>query len=159
MAYTPTPYYPGYQPMYYQPPMMDNLAQLRAGQYQQPVPPQTPQPMPQQSGQSMVWVSGQAEAMSYLMAPNSAVALWDSNAPTIYLKQADASGKPSIKIYDLVERGNDSQTVQAAPQTPPVRYATQDDLDALAARVDALSAKEMTQARPTNKKLAKEDAE
>ena len=51
MAYTPTPYYPGYQPMYYQPPMMDNLAQLRAGQYQQPVPPQTPQPMPQQSGQ------------------------------------------------------------------------------------------------------------
>lgn len=159
MAYTPTPYYPGYQPMYYQPPMMDNLAQLRAGQYQPPVPPQTPQPMPQQSGQSMVWVSGQAEAMSYLVAPNSAVALWDSNAPTIYLKQADASGKPSIKIYDLVERGNAAQTVQAAPQTPPVRYATQDDLEALAARVDALSAKEITQVRPTNKKPAKEDAE
>lgn len=157
MAYYPQ-YYPQ-QPYPYQPPMMDNLAQLRAGQYQQPVPAQTPQPMPQQSGQSMVWVSGQAEAMSYLVAPNSAVALWDSNAPTIYLKQADASGKPSIKIYDLVERGNAAQTVQAAPQTPPVRYATQDDLDALAARVDALSAKEMTQAKPTNKKPAKEDAE
>lgn len=157
MAYYPQ-YYPQ-QPYPYQPPMMDNLAQLRAGQYQQPVPPQTPQPMPQQSGQSMVWVSGQAEAMSYLVAPNSAVALWDSNAPTIYLKQADASGKPSIKIYDLVERGNVAQTVQAAPQTPPVRYATQDDLEALAARVDALSAKEITQVRQTNKKPAKEDAE
>ena len=33
--------------------------------------------------------------MGYLVAPNSAVALWDSNSPTIYLKQADASGKPS----------------------------------------------------------------
>ena len=157
MAYYPQ-YYPQ-QPYPYQPTMMDNLAQLRAGQYQQPVPPQTPQPMPQQSGQSMVWVSGQAEAMSNLVAPNSAVALWDSNAPTIYLKQADASGKPSIKIYDLVERGNTAQTVQEVPQTPPVRYATQDDLEALAARVDALSTKEITQVRPTNKKPAKEDAE
>lgn len=36
MAYYPQ-YYPQ-QPYPYQPPMMDNLAQLRAGQYQQPVP-------------------------------------------------------------------------------------------------------------------------
>ena len=78
MAYYPQ-YYPQ-QPYPYQPPMMDNLAQLRAGQYQQPVPPQTPQPMPQQSGQSMVWVSGQAEAMSYLVAPNSACLLYTSDA-------------------------------------------------------------------------------
>ena len=75
MAYYPQ-YYPQ-QPYPYQPPMMDNLAQLRAGQYQQPVPPQTPQPMPQQSGQSMVWVSGQAEAMSYLVAPNSEMCIRD----------------------------------------------------------------------------------
>lgn len=99
------PYYGYQQPQYYQPPMPDQLAQLRGAQFQ-PMPQQMPQAQPQQaqaSGQSMVWVSGEAEAMAYLVAPNSAVALWDSNSPTIYLKQADASGKPSIKVYDLVE--------------------------------------------------------
>ena len=77
--------------------MADQLAQLRGAQYQ-PMPQQMPQVQPQQaqvSGQSMVWVNGEQEAMGYLVAPNSAVALWDSNAPTIYLKQADASGKLS----------------------------------------------------------------
>ena len=158
MAYTP--YYPGYQPMYYQPPMPDQLAQLRGQQFQPPMQgPQMPPVQSQQNGQSMVWVNGEQEAMGYLVAPNSAVALWDSNSPTIYLKQADASGKPSIKIYDLVERSNATRTAPAATQEPSIRYATQDDLDALAARVDALSAKEITQVRPTNKKPAKEDAE
>ena len=94
------PYYSGYQqPQFYQSPMPDQLAQLRGAQYQ---PQQFVQQPPQQAGgQSMVWVSGEQEAMGYLVAPNSAVALWDSNAPTIYLKQADASGKPSIKVLDL----------------------------------------------------------
>ena len=92
--------------------------------------------------------------MGYLVAPNSAVALWDSNAPTIYLKQADASGKPSIKVYDLVER-NAPTTAPAAPQAAPVEYATKQDLEALAARVEALSVKE----KPARKAAAKEDAE
>lgn len=154
MAYTP--YYPGYQPMYYQPPMPDQLAQLRGQQFQPPMQgPQMPPVQSQQNGQSMVWVNGEQEAMGYLVAPNSAVALWDSNSPTIYLKQADASGKPSIKIYDLVERSNATRTAPAATQEPSIRYATQDDLDALAARVDALSVKETTAS--ARKKAAKED--
>ena len=98
----------------YQPPMPDQLAQLRGAQYQHAQ--QMPQAQPQQvqaGGQSMVWVSGESEAMAYLVAPNSAVALWDSNAPTIYLKQADASGKPSIKVYDLVERTSGARTAQS----------------------------------------------
>lgn len=135
------PYYGYQQPQYYQPPMPDQLAQLRGAQFQ-PMPQQMPQAQPQQaqaSGQSMVWVSGEAEAMAYLVAPNSAVALWDSNSPTIYLKQADASGKPSIKVYDLVERTSGARTAQA-PQG--VEFATKADLEALAARVDALAAPE-----------------
>lgn len=147
------PYYNGYQPQFYQPPMPDQLAQLRGAQYQS-IPQQIPQVQPQQTqpgGQSMVWVSGEAEAMAYLVAPNSAVALWDSNAPTIYLKQADASGKPSIKVYDLVERTSGSRTAQA-PQG--VEFATKADLEALTARVDALAAP-----KTTTKKNEKEDAE
>lgn len=137
MSYT---YYSGYQqPQFYQPPMPDQLAQLRGAQYQ-PMPQQMPQAQPQQmqaGGQSMVWVSGEQEAMGYLVAPNSAVALWDSNAPTIYLKQADASGKPSIKVFDLVER-----TSAPRAEQPPqgVEFATKADLEALAARVEALTA-------------------
>lgn len=138
------PYYGYQQPQIYQPPMADQLAQLRAGQYQSmPQQMPQPQPMPQQGGQSMVWVSGEAEAMAYLVAPNSAVALWDSNSPTIYLKQADASGKPSMKIYDLVER---NQRPAQAPQDPAVEYAPLSRLEALEARLDALADRDKEEA-------------
>ncbi len=146
------PYYGYQQPQYYQPPMADQLSQLRQQQY---IPQQMPQAQPQQAqagGQSMVWVSGEAEAMAYLVAPNSAVALWDSTAPVIYLKQADASGKPSLKVYDLVERSvGGARTAQAAQGE---EFATKADLEALAARVDALTAP-----KATTKKNVKEDAE
>lgn len=128
-------YYGGYQPPYYQPPVPDQLAQLR-----QPYQPMQ-QSQQMQQGRSMIWVNGEQEAMGYLVAPNSAVALWDSTSPTIYLKQADASGKPSIKVYDLVERSAAGMTV-TAHQSGSIEYATKEQLDALAARVDALIHKE-----------------
>ena len=138
----PYQYMPGYQP-YYQPPMADQLAQL------QPQHAQT-------GGQSMVWVSGEAEAMAYLVAPNSAVALWDSNAPTIYLKQADASGKPSIKVYDLVER---TQKPVQASQPPVVEYAPLSRVEALEARLNELTVVKEMPVRTTKKTTTKEDAE
>ena len=153
----PYQYMPGYQP-YYQPPMADQLAQLRGAQYQ-PFPLQIPQVQPQQAqtgGQSMVWVSGEAEAMAYLVAPNSAVALWDSNAPTIYLKQADASGKPSIKVYDLVER---TQKPVQASQPPVVEYAPLSRVEALEARLNELTVVKEMPVRTTKKTTTKEDAE
>ena len=138
------PYYGYQQPQYYQPPMPDQLAQLRGAQYMPQQPPQV-----QTGGQSMVWVSGEQEAMGYLVAPNSAVALWDSNAPTIYLKQADASGKPSIKVFDLVER-----TSAPRAEQPPqgVEFATKADLEALAARVEALT----TEKKPAKRAVKEE---
>ena len=57
----------------------------------------------QQSPTSIIWVSGEREAAVYPVAPNNAVALWDSDAPVIYLKKADASGKPTMQAFDLVE--------------------------------------------------------
>lgn len=126
-------YYQPYQP--YQPPMADQLTQLRQS-YQ---PMQQPQQAP--ASPSIVWVQSEMEAANYLVAPNSAVTLWDSNSPVVYLKQADASGKPSMKIYDLVER---NQRPVHAPQAPAVEYATREQLDALSARVDALSAPKQT---------------
>ena len=144
MAYT---YYP-YQPNYFQPPMPDQLTQLRQQQYQT----MQPQQMAQQQAPSIVWVQSEIEAANYLVAPNSAVTLWDSNAPVVYLKQADASGKPSMKIYDLVER------TQRPVQTPAVEYAPLSRLEALEARLNELAAVKDSP-KPTKRTTTKEDAE
>lgn len=57
----------------------------------------------------IIWVQGEAGAKSYLVAPNTTVQLWDSESPIIYLKSADASGMPSIKILDYTVRDNPNQ--------------------------------------------------
>ena len=135
MAYTPY----GWQNPYYAPPMPDNLMQMRQ-QQMQPMTPQVPQAPQNPVAQSGVqWVSGEQEARNWMIAPNAAVALWDSTAPTVYLKQADASGKPSLKIYDLVER---SQTPPAAPQAKAVDFVTREEFDRLAAIVGEIRSKE-----------------
>lgn len=108
MAFTPY----GFQNPYYPPPMQDNLMQMRQ-QFQPPAP--APQNPVAQGG--VQWVNGEQEARNWMIAPNAAVALWDSTAPTVYLKQADASGKPSLKIYDLVERTSNSATQTAASES------------------------------------------
>ena len=153
----PYPYYPQYQPGYYPAPVPDQLAQLRQNQFQPMQQSQQFQPQQNPPAPSIVWVQSEQEALNFLVAPNSAVTLWDSNFPVVYLKQADASGKPSMKIYDLVERN--SRPAQA-PVTPPVEYATKDELAALAARLDALTAIKEASVKPTTKKtVQKEDAE
>lgn len=129
MAY---PY--GYQNPYYPQPMPDNLMQMR--QQQMPQMPQMQQvanPIPQSGVQ---WVNGEMEARNWMVAPNAAIALWDSSAPTVYLKQADASGKPTLKIYDLVER-----TEASEPQKAGVEFVTREEFDRLAALVGELKGK------------------
>jgi hypothetical protein len=132
MAYTPY----GWQNPYYAQPMPDNLAQLRQQQMPPMMAPQTPQNPVAQSG--VQWVSGEQEARNWMIAPNAAVALWDSSAPTVYLKKADASGKPSLTIYDLVER---AETPRTAPTADQVKFVTREEFDALAAVVDGIKGK------------------
>ena len=132
MAYTPY----GWQNPYYAQPMPDNLAQLRQQQMPPMMAPQPPQNPVAQSG--VQWVSGEQEARNWMIAPNAAVALWDSSAPTVYLKKADASGKPSLTIYALVER---AETPRTAPTADPVKFVTREEFDALAAVVDGMKGK------------------
>nr|DAG66142.1 MAG TPA: hypothetical protein [Caudoviricetes sp.] len=129
---------------YYPQPMQDNLAQLRQQQMQTMPPQQIPQipqiPLMQnpvaQGG--VQWVAGRPEAENWLIAPNSAIALWDSTAPVVYLKQADASGKPTLKTYDLVER---LASVSDTQKTPTLEYVTRKEFDALAALVSEIKGK------------------
>ena len=95
-----------------------------------------PQPAPAQQGQQggIIWVQGEAAAKSYLVAPGSTVQLWDSEKKVIYLKSADASGMPSMKVLDYTVRGEE-------PEKPEPVYATKEDLDALAEKVKELSKK------------------
>lgn len=131
--------YPYFNP-YYPQPMPDNLMQMRQQQMMQPMQQPMSQPVQQnpiaQGG--VQWVNGEQEARGYLIAPNSAVARWDSSAPTVYLKQSDASGKPTLKIYDLVER---AETPRTAPQEKGVEFVTRKEFDALAALVGEIKGK------------------
>lgn len=120
-------------------------------QYPQ-VPQQTPAPN-QQNGK--IWVIGEAGAKSYLVAPNSTVDLWDSEAPVIYLKSADASGMPSMKILDYTVRETERITStprSASTEDNATAYATKeeikaisDQITALRERVDGLSKRKVTE--------------
>ena len=131
MAYPYTsyqnPWQQGYYPMYQQP------------QYQQPVQQtmqqtqQTYSPVINQNG--IIWISGESEAAMYPIAPNNAVALWEKSGKTIYLKQADATGKPSMKVYDLVERAETPADGVSETDGKLPAYATKEELKAV---VDAV---------------------
>ena len=115
-AYFPMAYpnYGNYYPQAYQPAVQ---------------PQQVPtQPQPIQNQNSIIWVSGLVEAQSYPVAPNYAVALWEQSGKTIFLKSADATGKPSIRIYDLVERTESATTASNTSGD----YATKEELGSVA---------------------------
>ena len=119
MAYQPYPY-GGYQPApYYPGPVPDQLAQMRQQQMiQPPVQPMQANPIQQPAPQNggINWVGSKTDADNWPIAPGCAVALWDSNNPVISLRQADSTGKPSTKVYDLVERTDNPAPQQSAPQ-------------------------------------------
>jgi hypothetical protein len=132
------PYIPyGYQPGYYGQPMPDQLAQLRQNAYQ---PPTMPGQATQQATPSIIWVPNAQAAEGYLVAPNSAVVLWDSSAPVVYLKQTDASGKPNMKTYDLVERTSIPQ-VQPTTQEPDRITALKSEVERLKSELGELKEK------------------
>ena len=132
------PYYNGfpatYQPIY-QP--YTQVAPVQAQQQQNVAPVQ----QPVQQNSSIIWVSGEAGAKAYLVAPNNTVQLWDSESQRIFLKSADASGMPSMKIleYTIQEQPkNGSNTPVMASDDKSVTYATKDEIRAVSEQITAL---------------------
>ena len=82
--------------------------------------PQMQQPIQQPVTQKrwVIFCCGEAGAKSYLVAPNTTVQLWDSEEQVIYLKSADASGMPTMKVLDYSIREN--------PNTPSIELAESD---------------------------------
>ena len=118
-------YFPaGYQP--YQNYPMQNNAYPQMNTQQQQI----------QNG--IIWVQGEAAAKSYPVAPNTSVALWDSEANVIYIKSADGSGMPSMKIVDYTMRDTNARRAEMSPQSD---FVTKDDLLPIRKDIDALKAK------------------
>ena len=88
-----------------------------------------PQQVQQTQNNGIIWVQGEAGAKSYLVAPNSTVQLWDSENQVIYLKSADASGMPSMRIldYQIREASNQPSALQKVPNSKE-EYVTKEEL-------------------------------
>lgn len=116
------------------PPAYNTPYQQNAVQPQMSTAPvQQVQPQQEQSVSGMIWVH-ENDVNNYLVAPNSAVALWDIDKPFVYKKEADASGKPSVRIYELVERQSNQQKIAEKSD----EYALKSDLQSAMARIAEL---------------------
>lgn len=122
MAYTGFPAtYPQTYPQYYP-------------QYQQAG---TQMSSPQQNN-GMIWIQGVESAKAFQVAPNSTVVLWDSEQQCCYIKSADASGMPSMRILDYTIRSEAPKTAQNALYGNNTDIPTRQDLNALQGQIDAL---------------------
>lgn len=140
----------GYQPMFYQP------------QPQQLPPTQMSVATQNNNNNGITWVQGEAGAKSYLVAPNTTVQLWDSEAQTIYLKSADASGMPSMKVLDYTIR-NASVTSQephtATKDDEGYIYATKQDLESVLEEIAGMKRRinDLAKPKPRSTKEAAKD--
>ena len=102
------------------------------------------QPQQTQQNNGIIWVSGEAGAKAYMVAPNNTVQLWDSESQTIYLKSADASGMPSIRVLDYTIRdsaSNGANNPIAAQKVDLSDYVTKDEIKAVTEQITALKSK------------------
>lgn len=109
----------------------------------------------QSPGSGLIWVQGEAGAKSYLVAPNTTVALWDSEEHIIYLKSADNLGMPSIKTLDYSIRDNAPLANQNASNS---NFVTLDYISTIENKIEALESKlERLTAKKTNRKESVEN--
>ena len=76
----------------------------------------------QQPQNGLIWVQGESAARSWPVLPGTTTVLWDIDSSVIYLKSADISGMPSLKILDYTIRGTEGKTEN---------YVTKSDFESL----------------------------
>lgn len=87
------------------------------------------------AGMVVNWVKTEKEVEDEFVGPNGAAAFWNENEPVLYLKKADATGKSTVTIYDLVERKAPEEVKE---ETKP-DYATSADFASLAGAVNSIN--------------------
>lgn len=96
---------------------------------------------PNAQSNGIIWVQGEAGAKSYMVAPNNTVQLWDSESQTIYLKSADASGMPSMRILDYTIRSEASNSPVKTFSEHEAIIPIREELNALKSRIDDLQSR------------------
>ena len=124
--------------------------------YPQYTIPQASAPQ-QQNNAGMIWVSGEAGAKAYLVAPNTTVQLWDSEAQTIYLKSADGSGMPTMKVLDYTIRDAQPQTTPTLMQDAIPEYVTKSEFDTFAEKMQKQLDKVTAQRRRQREREEEDD--
>lgn len=127
MAYYPSytnPYMTIYPNAYMVNPMTH---QFNNPSYTQAIPNPQPQTSPAlQVNQPGVfnWVKSEKEVEEQYVYPNGVMTFWNENEPIVYMKQADATGKSTIRTFDLVERTDKPEAETKSPE-----YATKEDVN------------------------------
>ena len=125
----------GIYPATYQPYVQYQQYPQYQQQYQNAIVQSQQTQTPVMAHNGIVWVNNEQDALSYPIAPNNAVALWESSGKRIYVKSADATGKPSIKTYDLVEHVE----TESQGDSKELPYAMKEDLTAVVSAMKDLS--------------------
>ncbi len=81
----------------------------------------------QQNGGSFAYCMGIEGAKAFPIAPNQTVFLMDSNDPIAYIKSADMSGKQTLRIFDMVERSEESASEE--PKIDMSEYVKRSDIE------------------------------
>lgn len=61
---------------------------------------------PQQNNNGIIWVQGLEGAKAYPVGAGNSILLMDSDNQFMYIKTADNSGMPSLKVYEYHEVEN-----------------------------------------------------
>ena len=105
-----------------------------------------------QQNNGIVWVQGLEGAKAYPVGAGQAVLLMDSDSNCLYLKSADQTGMPSLRIFDYTERTEAPQK----PQNLDVSvFLTKDDLQGYVTKDDLKKA--ISDIQKEKKKKVKED--
>lgn len=125
--------------------------------YQPQYVPPTPQvAIPQNQSNGIIWVQGIEGAKAYPVTAGKAVVLMDSDANCLYLKSADNTGMPTLRVFDYTERVE----APSEPQNADVSvFATQDDLSHYATKEDLEKAISDLKKKSAKKKKGDDDDE
>lgn len=95
---------------------------------------------PQNPNPGFVWVQGEAAARSFMVAPGATVLLMDSDSTRFYIKSADPSGMPSMRVFEYTEV-DPNVTRQQPAQDMTAQYVTREEYNALATSYQELAGK------------------
>jgi len=84
-------------------------------------------PQYQQPQQNLIWVQGMEGAKAYPVGAGNSVLLMDSDNQYLYIKSADNTGMPTLKVYEYKEI-----TEEPADMS---RYVTREELEEAIAKI------------------------